>query len=124
MENHRIRILLSRNSRICRKQRITEIVILEEGDLELQLPKDRKSELEEHRTEFHGRLCQPNKSVEERKEKQTSESTGSINNSDWNGRYELEQSRLGTQQLVPQGPGRLGLEMDASLAMYMSKLFL
>ena len=43
---------------------------------------------------------------------------------DWNGRYELEQSRPGTQQLVSQGPGRLGLETDASLAMYMSKLFL
>ena len=62
--------------------------------------------------------------MEEKKEKQTSESTGSINNFDWNGKYELEQSRLGTQQLVPQGPGRLGLEMDTSLAMCMFKLFL
>lgn len=45
MENHHIRILLSCNSRNCRKKEITEIIILEEGDLELQLPKDRKVSL-------------------------------------------------------------------------------
>ena len=43
MENHHIRILLSCNSRNCRKKEITEILILEEGELEL--PKDRRVSL-------------------------------------------------------------------------------
>lgn len=45
MENHHIRILLSCNSRNCRKKEITEILILEEGELELELPKDRRVSL-------------------------------------------------------------------------------
>ena len=45
MENYHIRILLSCNSRNCWKKEITEIIILEEAELELELPKDRKVSL-------------------------------------------------------------------------------
>lgn len=42
----------------------------------------------------------------------------------WNDRYGLEQNRSGMEQLVPQGPWRLWMEMDAFIAIYMFKLFL
>lgn len=66
--------ILSFNSRNCRKKQITEIIILQEGELELELFKKIGSELEEERTEFMA-ICDSLTQVRrERKEKHTSES--------------------------------------------------